>query len=317
MKISILDASTISMSDLSWDTIHKLGNCEIFPSTSADQIYKKCKDTDIIIANKVAFGSDILNKLPKLKLICVTATGVNQIDLKAAKELNIKVSNVPNYSTYSVSQMVFAHILNFTQHVSEHSTLIKKGEWQKRDSFCFWNSTLLELSNLNLGILGFGNIGKTVANIGKSFGMNILIHTRHPKEKEFPFYQFVELEDLFKRSDFISLHCPLTNKTDKIINDRLLKLMKKTAFLINTSRGGLIDEQALSNVLNNNLIKGAGLDVLSTEPPKENNPLLKSKNTTITPHIAWATLEARQRVLNETAKNIESFLKEEDRNIVI
>lgn len=316
MKITILDAKTIEKGDLSWDVITNIAPCDIYPSTKPSEIYNRCKNTDIIIANKISFDDNILKILPQLKLISVTATGVNQIDLKAAKLLNIKIANVPNYSTYSVAQMVFAHILNLTQQVFAHNQLVKDGEWQRNGNFCFWNNILLELKDLNLGIVGFGNIGKIVAQIGYSFGMNIKIYTRHPKQQTYPQYEFISLDNLFKTSDIVTLHCPLTNNTNKFVNKDLLGMMKKSAFLINSSRGGLIDELALANALNSDMIKGAGLDVLSTEPPKDDNPLLSSKNTIITPHIAWATIEARQRVLNETAQNIKSFLKGINRNLI-
>lgn len=316
MQITILDAQTLNKNDLSWDKIKNIADCHIYQNTNTAEIYHRCKNSNIIIANKIAFNKEILAKLKKLELICVTATGVNHIDLKAAQQLNIKVANVPDYSTLSVAQMVFAHILNFTQQVSHHHKLVQSGEWQKINNFCFWDNTLIALENLKLGIIGFGNIGKVVAKIGHSFGMKILIHTRHPQIKEFSLYQFVNLETLCKNSDIISLHCPLTSQTNQLIGQKLLHMMKNTALLINTARGGLIDENALANALNNNIIKGAGLDVLSTEPPNLNNPLLKSKNTIITPHISWATLTARQRVINQTEKNIKAFLQNKNRNIV-
>ena len=308
MQISVLDADTINKGDLSWQEITDICDSKIYKNTKISEIYDRCKDADIIITNKVPFDKEILEKLPKLKLISVTATGTNIIDIEFATKQGIKVMNVANYSSYSVTQMVFAHIFSFSQQVVQHDNLVKQGEWQRQENFCFWQKPLFELANLNLGIIGFGNIAQIVAKTGKNLGMNIVVHSRTNKAKEFPEYQFVDLNTLCTTCDIITVHCPLTEQTKHLINKDLISLMKKTALLINTARGEIINEQALADALNNGQIAGAGLDVLSTEPPKDNNPLLKAKNCFITPHIAWATKQARQRLITATAENIRSFL---------
>jgi glycerate dehydrogenase len=309
MKIVILDAKTINKGDLSWQEISKIAKTTIYDNSKIEQVYSRCKDADIIITNKVPLNQELLVKLTKLKLICITATGMDIIDLKAAQKHHIQVMNVANYSSYSVAQMVFAHIFHFSQQVSHHNNLVKEGVWSKQENFCFWDKPLFELASLNLAIIGFGNIGQIVAKIGKALGMNIYIYSKSDKKALFPQYNFTNLENLFIIADIITLHCPLNHLTQNLINNSLLKLMKKTALLINSSRGGLVNEEDLAYALNNQLIAGAGLDVLSSEPPKKDNPLLNAKNCIITPHIAWASLEARKRLIMNTAQNIKTFLK--------
>ncbi len=249
-------------------------------------------------------------------MIVVTATGVNVVDLQAAKALNIVVTNVPAYGANSVAQMVFAHILNLTQQVGHHNQSVKEGKWVNSTDWCYWDFPLIELSGKKIGIIGYGQIGKKVAHIALAFGMEVLINTRRKMPDLHPGIKQEDFNTLLTQSDIVSLHCPLTDKTNQLINEKSLALMKKSAFLINTGRGGLIDEKALANALKKKQIAGAGLDVLSSEPPNINNPLLKAPNCYITPHIAWATKEARQRLLDIVVENVKSFLRGKAQNIV-
>jgi glycerate dehydrogenase len=246
--------------------------------------------------------------LSALKYIGVLATGYNVVDISAAKKSGIIVTNIPAYSTPSVAQMVFAHILNFTQRIGLHNQMVNQGVWSSHPDFCFWRSPQMELAGKTLGIIGFGRIGQQVAKIGDAFGMRIIFHNRSDKNNYPEHYKQASLEETLKMSDFLSLNCPLTNENSGFINHKTLSLMKPTAFLINTGRGQLINEPELAKALNNHTIAGAGLDVLSTEPPYRDNTLLTAQNCFITPHIAWATFEARARLINIAAENLKAFL---------
>jgi len=316
MNIVVLDGYTLNPGELSWAALEKLGSCTIYPRCKDEEIIERSQNAEIIITNKAAFPAEITEKLPRLKYIGVTATGYNIVDIEAANRHNIIVTNVPAYSTRSVAQTVFAHILNLCHHVGEHSDSVKSGDWAASTDFCYWNFPLIELTRLTLGIIGMGQIGQAVAKIGSEFGMKILFHT-HGKPERLPVeYQQADLETLFRQSDIISLHCPLTPETEKLVDTKRLNLMKPTAFLINTSRGPVIDDAALADALNSDRIAGAGLDVLSTEPPDPANPLLSAKNCCITPHIAWATTASRQRLMDVVINNVRAFLNGKPENVV-
>jgi glycerate dehydrogenase len=309
MNITILDGYTLNPGDLSWSEIESFGKMIVHEYTPADLILERAKESEILFTNKTPLKRDTLKKLDSLKYIGVLATGYNVVDVEAAKELGITVTNIPTYGTYSVAQMVFAHILELCQNVALHSSEVKKGEWTKSRDFCFWKSPLMELHGKNMGIIGFGRIGRQVAAIADAMGMNIIASDKYKGEiQDFKSFKWAETDELLKESDVVSLHCPLFPDTEGIINKDSLALMKPSAFLINTSRGGLIVDKELADALNNGVIAGAGLDVVSTEPPSEDNPLLKAKNCNITPHIAWATKEARARLMSIAAENLKAFL---------
>lgn len=317
LKLVILDGYTLNPGDLDWGNLQKLGDCTFYDRTPNELVLERAKDAEIILTNKTQLSKETILQLPKLQYIGVMATGYNVVDIEAAHQNNIIVTNVPAYSTQSVVQLTFALILELTNHVGQHSDGVSQGRWVGSKDFSYWDFPLIELQNLTLGIMGYGHIGKKVAEIAKAFGMHIICFTRTPKEDpNFPYVQFVEKDTLFKESDIITLHCPLTKATQQCLGEQELSLMKKSAFLINTSRGPLIDEAALAKALNQGQIAGAGLDVLSQEPPKENNPLLTAKNCFITPHIGWATRASRERLLNIIIQNIQNFLSGHPKNTV-
>lgn len=315
MKIVILDGFTLNPGDLSWADFKSLAKCEIHDRTAPEDTVKRSQDAEIIITNKTVISRDIIGKLPQLKYIGVLATGYNVVDIDAAKEKGIIVTNIPAYSTKSVAQLTFAHILNLTQRVKDHAESVRFGDWCKSKDFSYWNFNLIELSGLTLGIIGLGNIGRQVAKLANAFGMKVIAYNKRPKKSD-DFVEMVSLEDAFSQSDFLSLHCPLNSDTEKLVNRERLSLMKKGSFLINTSRGGLIDEQALDECLEKGIIAGAGLDVLSTEPPLPDNPLLTARNCYVTPHIAWATRAARSRLMQTAVENIKAFLDGNPQNII-
>ena len=315
MKIVVTDGATLNPGDLSWEKLEKLGNCKVYPRSRPDENIERCKDADIVVTNKVMFDKETIEALPSLKMISVTATGYNIIDVEAAKKHNVIVTNVPTYGTNSVAQMVFALLLEICHHVGHHSQTVHEGKWAKCDNFCYWDKPLLELADLTMGLIGLGRIGQATAKIAKAFGMNVIGYDLAEPPKETGI-EMVEMEKVFSGSDVVSLHCPLTDKSNQFVNKDLISRMKKTAFLINTSRGPLINEQDLADSLNNDQIAGAGLDVLSNEPPQENNPLLTAKNCYITPHIAWATKAARQRLMSTAIENISAFIECKPQNIV-
>jgi len=316
MKIVVLDGYTLNPGDLNWETIRSLGSCTIFHRTSPDQTIERAKTADAVFTNKVVLDKAIIDQLPDLKFIGVLATGYNVVDIAAAKQAGIVVTNIPAYSTASVAQMVFSHILNFAQNVSVHAKSVSAGDWANSIDFTFRETPQMELAGKTLGIIGFGQIGQAVAKIGIAFGMNVVFNNRSEKHVDFEATQ-VELNRLLETSDFVSINCPLTAENERFINKSTIAKMKSSAFLINTGRGPLIDEQDLANALNNGEIAGAGLDVLSTEPPKAENPLPKAKNCYITPHIAWATLEARNRLMKIAADNLKSFIEGNPQNVVM
>jgi glycerate dehydrogenase len=317
VKIVILEGHASNPGDLSYEPLKALGDVTIYDRTPKHKVIEYSKDAEILLINKTVLGKEELEKLPKLKYIGVLATGYNVVDLDAAKNLGIIVTNIPNYSTKSVAQMTFALLLELCNHVQEHSEAVKNGDWANSKDFCFWNHPLMELDGKTLGIIGFGSIGKKVSEIATALGMKVIANSRTiTDETDRKNFKWVSLDELFREADVVSLHCPLFPETKGIINKENLSKMKSSAFLINTSRGPLIVEEDLAYALNNNIIAGAALDVLSAEPPAINNPLFTSQNCIITPHIAWATKEARQRLLNIAVENIKAFVKGEVVNVV-
>lgn len=315
-NITVLDGYTLNPGDLNWDSLKAIGNCKIFDRTPIDQIVERSVNSEIILTNKTPLDKATIQKLPNLKYIGVLATGYNVIDIQAAKEKNIPVCNVPGYSGMSVAQAVFSLLLEITNHVGQHSNEVRQGKWSSAPDFCFTSTPLIELANLTMGIVGYGNIAQSTIKIAQALGMKILVHTRTIPKEKVEGVSFVSTDELFKKSDVISLHCPLTDQTKHMINKTSLALMKKSAIVINTGRGPLIDEDALAQALNENRIFGAGLDVLSQEPPLANNPLISAKNCVITPHNAWASKAARQRLMDMAIENLKSFLNNKTINRV-
>ncbi|NDV22026.1 D-2-hydroxyacid dehydrogenase [Desulfovibrio sp. JC022] len=317
MKTVILDGYTLNPGDNPWTGLEEICELTVYDRTKPDQILERAIDADIILTNKTILNADIIRTLPKLKFISVLATGYNVVDLEAAAQRNIPVSNVPGYSPPSVAQHVFALLLNHANRVAIHDRAVKEGQWAQQDDFCFWTTPLIELAGKKMGIVGFGDIGKRVGIIANSFGMEVLVYAPRPKPApEYTPFSFVSLGELFREADVVSLHCPLTVENGNFINSKLLSTMKSNAYLINTARGPLIDEAALATALTKGVISGAALDVVGDEPMLPGNPLSGTPNLTITPHIAWATLEARSRLTNTTVKNVKAFLDGKNINVV-
>jgi len=316
MKIVVLDGYTLNPGDLSWERLFALGDCEIYPRTGVEEALPRAQGAEVLLTNKTRISGRLIAELPALRYIGVLATGFDIVDVAAARERGIPVTNVPAYGTRSVAQMVFAHILNLTQHVAQHAQSVSQGGWGKAKDFCYWESPLIELAGLTMGVVGFGQIGRAVAELAGAFGMEVVFSARTIPPAAPAGATPVSLDDLLRRSDVVSLHVPLTDETARMINAERLALMKPTAFLINTARGALIDEQALAEALNSQAIAGAGLDVLAKEPPRPDHPLLHAKNCFVTPHIAWATRAARARLLDVAVNNIAAFLKGTPQNVV-
>lgn len=319
MKIVILDAHTTNPGDLSWDFLNNYADeVVIYERTAQSDVIKRGKGADILIINKTVLGKEELNALaPELKYIGLQSTGYNVVDLESATNNGITVCNIPAYSTNAVAQQVFAFILHFANQVDLHSESVHKGGWCACPDFCYWNVPLSELNGKTLGIIGFGSIGSRVAEIGEAFGMNILVNSRTKKDlSEFRMAENVDLNTLLRKSDFITCHCPLTPETTELINKETISKMKKSAVLINTSRGPVVDENALAEALNNDEISGAAVDVLSIEPAKCDNPLLSAKNCIITPHIAWAAKETRARLVDILEENLKCYLNGSPQNKV-
>jgi len=317
ITIVVLDGYAMNPGDLEWSTLRSLGECTIYDRTAPSEIVERSKDASVIITNKVPLSKDTLSQLPLLRYIGVTATGYNIVDIAAAQSQNIVVTNVPAYSTNSVAQLVFALLLELTHHTGHHSSAVRNGRWSANPDFSFWDFPLTELVGKTFGIIGYGNIGKAVAKIAAAFEMEVLISSRSKTSGILQIPEvYTDTDSLLRRSDVVSLHCALTKETDKLINAQRLALMKPTAYLINTGRGGLVDEAALADALNNKRIAGAGLDVLSTEPPQQNNPLLTAKNCIITPHIAWASGAARKRLMDVVVNNVRTFIAGRPENVV-
>lgn len=315
MKIVILDGYALNPGDIGWSAFEALGELTVYDRTPKDKIIERAKGFEIVITNKTPLGTEQLEQLPDIKYIGLLSTGYNIIDLDAASERGIVVTNVPAYSTKSVAQLVFAYILHFCNGVSHHNDMVRDGAWVNCKDFCFWDQNLIELQAKTLGLYGFGSIGKYVAKIAQAFDMNVIVHTRTIPDDKLG-CTFVTSEEIFRKSDFLSFHCPLTPQTTNLVNKENLKLMKNTSYIINTARGPVVNEADLAWALNNDIIAGAAMDVLSSEPPKADNPLLNTKNCVITPHYAWASVEARTRLMNIAASNLKSFLNGNKVNMV-
>ena len=308
MKIVILEGHAVNPGDLSWDVLNQFGDVTIYPRTPYEQAAERIGDAEIVLINKTNFDAALMDACPNLKLICVLATGYNVVDCNAAKERGILVCNVPAYSTNSVAQFTFALLLELCHQVGAHSQAVHRGDWSNCPDFCFWYTAQTELTGKTIGIIGFGSIGQTVAKIARAFGLNVLAYSRSIREEGKALAEYVSLDELLSRSDIISLHCPMTPETNKIINTQTIAKMKDGVILLNTARGGVIDEDAVAFALGTGKISGYGADVVSAEPISPLNPLLTAPNTILTPHMAWAPTEARQRIIDLTTKSIESYL---------
>jgi glycerate dehydrogenase len=316
MKIVVLDGFTLNPGDLTWDELKSLGDCEIHDRTLSQEVLARAADAEIVLTNKTVLTREQIQGLPRLRYIGVLATGTNIVDVVAARERNIPVTNVPTYGTKSVAQMTFALLLELAQHVGHHAQTVRAGRWTRSADWCYWDLPLIELEGLTMGIVGFGRIGRAAADLAAAFGMKILTHSRSQARQSASNVTFVDLQTLFRHCDVVSLHCPLTPETKQLVNAERLSWMKPSAFLLNTSRGPLIDELALADALDAGKIAGAGLDVLSIEPPPDDNPLLRAKNCLVTPHIAWATRAARSRLMQIAVANIRVFLDRRLQNVV-
>lgn len=315
-RIVVLDSYTLNPGDLSWDPLRALGDCTLHDRTPPDQVVGRAAEAEIVLTNKTPLSRRQILGLPELRYIGVMATGFNIVDIAAARERSVPVTNVPTYGTRSVAQMTFALLLELTQHVGHHSQTVRESRWVRSPDFCYWDFPLVELDGLTLGIVGYGRIGHAVGELAAAFGMKVLATASSQSKGSPRNLAVVDLDSLFEQSDVISLHCPLTSETRHLVSASRLQRMKPTALLINTSRGPLIDESALAEALNSGRIAGAGLDVLSVEPPVAGNPLLGAKNCIITPHIAWATRSARARLLQTAVDNVRAFLDGRPQNVV-
>ncbi|HTE25024.1 D-2-hydroxyacid dehydrogenase [Flavitalea sp.] len=317
MKIVALDGYTLNPGDLNWIDIEEFGELTVYERTPAELVVERCKEAVVILTNKTAINKEMIGQLPQLKFISVLATGYNIVDVSAAREKGVVVSNVPGYGTASVVQLTFALMLEHFNQVSLHNQAVKAGDWVNSKDFSFTKTPLHELQGKTIGIIGFGSIGRQVCDVATVFGMHTLAYSRTKTNQGNRInFDWAELDSLLSKSDVITIHCPLTDETKGMINKSTLALMKKTALIVNTARGPIINENDLAEALNQETIGGAALDVLSKEPPEKDNPLLKSKSCIITPHIGWATVEARGRLMNGTVANVKSFIEGKPVNVV-
>lgn len=317
MKIVNLDGYTTNPGDLSWDGIKRFGDYTVYDRTPADKVIERAKGANILIINKTVVTKEILDALsPELEYIGLQSTGYNVVDCEYARKLGVTVCNIPSYSTNAVAQLVFAFILQITNEVTLHADAVRNGEWCRCEDFCFWKKPLTELAGKTIGIIGFGAIGQKVAQISKAFDMKILAYNPRPKSAADLDVVFTDMDTLLKKSDIITCHCPLTSETKGLINAENIAKMKNSAIFINTSRGPVVDEKALADALNSSKIRAAGLDVLETEPARTDSPLLTAKNCYITPHIAWAALETRARLLKILEENLEAYISGKPQNVV-
>lgn len=307
-KIVVLDGYAANPGDLSWDALKQLGECAIYDRTAPDEVMERAQGAEILLTNKTILTARHMADLPQLKYIGVLATGYNVVDVKAAKAQGILVTHIPSYSTHSVAQLAFAHILNICQQVQHHNEEVHKGRWTHAKDFCFWDMPLLELHGRKIGLVGLGNTGFATARIAIGFGMEVCAYTSKSHFQLPPEIHKMELDELFSECDIVSLHCPLNEQTRHLVNAERLQRMKPTAILINTARGPLVDEQALADALNRGKLFAAGIDVLSTEPPSADNPLLTARNCYITPHIAWGSTAARERLMQIMLDNVKAYL---------
>lgn len=316
MKIVILDGYSVNPGDLSWEELEACGELTVYDRTNTEDILKRTKNADAILTNKVVISSEIIDKLPNLKYIGVLATGYNVVDIEAAKKRGITVTNVPAYSTNSVVQMTFAHILNLTNRVAHYAHENRKGKWSASPDFCYWDTNLGEIAGKTLGVVGLGNIGYKVACIARDFGMDVFACTSKNSADLPDGIQKVTFNGLLGISDILTLHCPLTPQTKEMINKDTLSQMKRGALLINTGRGALVNDKDVAQALCEEQLGGYGADVMTQEPPKPDNPLLSAPNAYLTPHIAWATLEARKRLVSIASANVAAFVQGSPKNVV-
>lgn len=314
MRIVVLDGFALNPGDLAWSALEALGDCTVHDRTAADETLARARGAEALLTNKTVLNAATLEVLPQLRYAGVLATGYNVVDTDAARRRGVIVTNVPGYSTPSAAQATLALLLELTNGAGHHSRAVREGRWATSPDFCFWDRPLVELAGRTMGVVGFGAIGQAVAKIAQALGMTVLVHTR--TERPTADVRFVDMDTLFAQSDVVSLHCPLTPETQGLVNADRLARMKPTAFLLNTSRGPLIDEAALARALNEGRLAGAAVDVLSTEPPSADNPLLTAQNCLITPHIAWATQAARRRLLDTATDNLRAFLAGRPVNVV-
>ena len=316
MRIVILDGYALNPGDLSYDFLKQFGTLKVYDRTAPEQVIERAKEADALLTNKVVLGEQEFAQLPHLRYIGVQATGYNVVDVEAARKRGITVTNIPAYSTASVAQMVMAHLLNITQSADYYARENRAGRWDSNPDFCYWDNPLIELSGKQMGIVGFGRTGSAVARLAQAFGMKVVAYTSKSQEELPEGIEKLSLDTLFTTSDVVSLHCPLTPSTQHLVNAERLALMKPTAILINTARGPIVDEQALANALNSGALHAAGIDVLCEEPPLKGSPLLTARNCFVTPHIAWATLEARTRLLQICEANLRAFVEGHPQNVV-
>lgn len=318
LKIVVLDGYTLNPGDLSWSELEKIGSVKVYDRTSSDKIIERIGNADIVFTNKTPISREVISSCQKLKYIGVLATGYNVVDDKAAKEAGIIVTNIPTYGTATVSQFTFALLLELCHHVGLHSDSVKAGEWSSNQDWCYWKTQLVELADKNMGVIGFGRIGQQTGKLANAFGMKVLAYDNFYQnpDLESEICKYVSLDQLLEESDVIALHCPLLLETNGIINKENISKMKDGVFILNSSRGPLINEQDLADALNSGKVGGAAVDVVSQEPINEDNPLLTSKNTIITPHMAWGTKESRARLLQIAINNLREFLDGNPQNVV-
>ena len=316
MKIVILEGHAVNPGDLSWDVLNQFGTVTVYPRTAYEQAAQRIGDAEIVLINKTNLDAALMDRCPNLKLICVLATGYNVVDCNAAKERGILVCNVPAYGTAAVAQFTFGLLLELCHQIGAHSQAVHRGDWTNCPDFCFWYTRQSELAGKTMGIIGFGRIGQAVGSIAQAFGMRVLAYNRSVSESGKAIGEYVDLDTLLKESDVISLHTPLTPETDRIINAKTIEKMKKGVILLNTARGGLIDEDAVAFALGTGKLGGLAADVVSAEPISPLNPLLTAPNCILTPHMAWAPIESRQRIIDCTVRSIAGFLKGEIVNAV-
>lgn len=316
MNIVILDGYALNPGDLSYECLQQFGTLKVYDRTTPDQVVERAKEAEALLTNKVVLGENEFAQLPHLRYVGVQATGYNVVDVEAARRYGIIVTNIPAYSTASVAQMVMAHLLNITQRVDYYAQQNYAGRWSTNPDFCYWDNRLIELAGKQMGIVGFGRTGSAVARLAQAFGMRIVTYTSKPQDTLPDGVEKCSLDTLFATSDVVSLHCPLVPATHHLVNAERLAQMKATAILINTARGPIVDEEALAHALNSGMLYAAGVDVLCEEPPRAQSPLLKARNCFVTPHIAWATLEARTRLLQICEANLRAFIEGHPQNVV-
>ncbi len=316
MKLVVLDGYSYNPGDLSWDGFREFGELTIYDRTPEDKMVERMKDADLVFTSKAKITKEVLDACPKVKYIGEMATGYNNVDVAAAREKGIPVTNIPSYSTEATAQFAIALLLEICHHVGHHSDAVHAGRWSDGVEWCFWDYPLIELLDKTMGIIGFGRIGQSVAKIAAALGMKVIAHSPTEREEGKKLAEYVSLDELLSRSDVISLHCPLTPQTTGLINKSAIEKMKDGVIIINNSRGPVIDEQALADALNSGKVYAAGLDVASNEPIARDNPLLSAKNCIITPHISWAPFESRKRLMEVAKSNVAAFLKGEPVNVV-